>query len=116
MPTNPPATMLPAKPAAPVAGTSLIKVTISVSKPGLAKLMEMSAERLATTAQGVTHAVGTSRPEIVASAPDGVDVMLMFSVVPRVTDAQPPNAAASATIPAKRIYQFSPVPAAANRN
>jgi hypothetical protein len=51
-------------------------------------------------AQGVTHAVGTSRPEIVASAPDGVDDMLIFSVVPRVTDAQPPNAAASATTPA----------------
>jgi len=29
-------------------------------------------------AQGVTHAVGTSRPVIVASAPDGVDEMLIF--------------------------------------
>src|SRR5260370_27141500 len=38
----------------------------------------MSALRLATMAQGVTHAVGTSRPVIVASAPDGVDEMLIF--------------------------------------
>jgi hypothetical protein len=29
--------------------------------------------------------------------------MLIFSVVPRVTDAQPPNVAASATIPKRRI-------------
>jgi hypothetical protein len=69
----------------------------------LAKLTVMSAERLATIAQGVMQAVGTSRPVIVASAPAGVDVMLMFSVVQRVTDAQPPNAAASATTPKRRI-------------
>jgi hypothetical protein len=50
----------------------------------------------------VMQAVGTSRPDIVASAPAGVDVMLMFSVVPRVTDAQPPSAATSATIPTRR--------------
>jgi hypothetical protein len=69
----------------------------------LAKLTVMSALRLATMAQGVTHAVGTSRPEMVASAPDGVDEMLIFSVVPRVTDAQPPTAAANATTPKTRI-------------
>src|SRR5260370_6249168 len=81
--------MLPAKPTAPVAGTSFVNWTTSGSKPSLAKLTVMSALRLATMAQGVTHAVGTSRPEMVASAPDGVDEMLIFSVVPRVTDAQP---------------------------
>ena len=92
-----------AKPAAPVAGISLVKVTTSVSKPGLAKVMEMSAERLATTAHGVMQAVGLSSPETVASAPAGVDEMLIVSVVPRVTDAQPPSVAATATIPKKRI-------------
>jgi hypothetical protein len=40
---------------------------------------------------------------MVASAPDGVDEMLIFSVVPRVTDAQPPNVAANATTPKRRI-------------
>jgi hypothetical protein len=76
----------------------------------LAKLMEISAERLATMAHGVMQAVGTSRPETVASTPEGVDVMLMFSVVPRVTDAQPPSAAASATIQTRRIPEISPKP------
>src|ERR1700747_2877090 len=60
--------------------------------------MEMSADRLATIAQGVVHVVGTSSPDMVASAPARVDAMLMFSVVPRVTDAQPP----SATLPISR--------------
>src|ERR1700687_4071368 len=63
----------------------------------------MSAFRFAMIAHGVMQAVGTSRPVIVASAPDGVDEMLMFSLVPRVTDAQPPTAAASATTPRTRM-------------
>lgn len=33
-----------------------------------------------------------------ACAPDGVDAIEIFSVVPRVTDAQPPNAAQTAAI------------------
>ena len=106
MPIKPPAMTLPANPAAPVAGTSLVNVTTSVSKPGFAKEIEMSADRFATIAHGVTHAVGTSSPEIVASAPDGVDAMLMFSVVPRVIDAHPPSMAASATIPQIRINKI----------
>ena len=59
-------------------------------------------------AQGVVQVVGTSRPDIVASAPDGVDAMLMFSVVPRVTDAQPPSVAAIATIPNTRMNKRLP--------
>jgi hypothetical protein len=49
----------------------------------------MSAFRFATTTQGVTQAVGISSPDISAVAPAGVVAIEMFSVVPRVTDAQP---------------------------
>jgi len=70
--------------------------------------MEISAFRLATTAQGVTQAVGTSSPDMTASAPEGVDEMLMFSVVPRVTDAQTPTRAHSAKIPRLRILSPQP--------
>ena len=63
----------------------------------------MSALRFTITAQGVTQAVGTSNPAMSACAPEGVDEIDKFSVVPRVTDAQPPNEAASTTIPRKRI-------------
>jgi hypothetical protein len=49
----------------------------------------MSALRFAWTTQGVTQAVGMSSPEISAVAPAGVVEMEIFSVVPRVTDAQP---------------------------
>lgn len=65
--------------------------------------MEMSALRLATTAHGVVQVVGTSSPLTTASAPEGVDEMLMFSVVPRVTDAQPPSMTLSVTIPKIRM-------------
>jgi len=44
------------------------------------------------------------KPEMTASAPAGFDEMLIFSVVPRVTEAQPPAMAHSATIPIMRIY------------
>jgi hypothetical protein len=40
--------------------------------------------------------MGVSSPDMVASAPDGVDDTLIVSVVPRVTDAQPPSMAHSA--------------------
>jgi hypothetical protein len=49
----------------------------------------MSAFRFACTTHGVTQAVGISSPDISAVAPAGVVEMEMFSVVPRVTDAQP---------------------------
>lgn len=65
--------------------------------------MEMSAFRLTTTAQGVVQVVGTSNPLTMASTPEGVDEMLIFSVVPRVTDAQPPSMTLSATIPNERM-------------
>jgi hypothetical protein len=65
---------------------------------------EMSALRLATTAQGVMHVIGASSPLITASAPAGVDETLMVSVVPRVTDAQPPRTAQNARTPKIRIY------------
>jgi hypothetical protein len=45
----------------------------------------------------VTQAVGTSSPVTSAVAPAGVLEMEIFSVVPRVTDAQPTHGAAIAT-------------------
>ena len=57
----------------------------------------MSALRLATTTQGVTQVVGLSSPDSSAVAPAGVLEMEMFSVVPRVTEAQPTHGAAIAT-------------------
>src|SRR3569832_2478995 len=69
----------------------------------------MSALRLATNAQGVVQIVGASSPEMVASAPDGVDATLIVSVVPRVTDAQPPNMAHNATQPKIRMKIRSPL-------
>lgn len=65
--------------------------------------MEMSAFRLTTTAQGVVQVVGTSNPLTMASTPEGVDEMLIFSVVPRVTDAQPPSMTPSVAIPNERM-------------
>ena len=38
-----------------------------------------------------------------AVAPEGVLAIEIFSVVPRVTEAQPPNAAQSTTIPRLRM-------------
>jgi hypothetical protein len=52
----------------------------------------MSALRFAWTTQGVTQAVGMSSPDISAVAPAGVLDIEIFSVVPRVTDAQPGTA------------------------
>jgi hypothetical protein len=40
----------------------------------------------------LTQAVGTSSPAMSACAPDGVDEVDEFSVVPRVTDVQPRGA------------------------
>ena len=57
---------------------------------------EISALRSATTAHGVTQVVGTSSPETIAAAPDGVDAILIVSVVPRATEAQPPRKAHAA--------------------
>jgi hypothetical protein len=56
----------------------------------------MSALRFACTTHGVTQAVGISRPDISAVAPAGVVEIEMFSVVPRVTDAQPKHGKAIA--------------------
>jgi hypothetical protein len=70
----------------------------------------MSALRLAWTAQGVTQAVGISNPEISAVAPAGVVAMEMFSVVPRVTDAQPKHGKA---IAAAKSSLLSPRPSKA---
>jgi hypothetical protein len=65
----------------------------------------MSALRLAWTTHGVTHAAGISSPEISAVAPAGVVAMEMFSVVPRVIEAQPTHGAASATANSSRIIE-----------
>jgi len=94
---------------------SLVNCTICGSYPSFWKVMEISALRLATTAHGVVQVVGTSSPLTMASAPDGVDAMLMFSVVPRVTDAQPLSMTPSVTIPRIRM-KMSPVRYAINRN
>src|SRR4051812_9375741 len=56
----------------------------------------MSALRLATTTQGVTQVVGLSSPDSSAVAPEGVDIIEIFSVVPRDTDAQPMHGSTSA--------------------
>lgn len=77
----------------------------------------MSAFRLTTTAQGVVQVVGTSIPLTTASTPEGVDEMLIFSVVPRVTDAQPPSMTLSAAIPTKRMKcPLFPIPVKRNRS
>ena len=77
--------------------------------------MEISALRLATTAQGVMQVMGASRPEMIASAPDGVEATLIVSVVPRDTDAHPPSTARAAITPKTRIHLL-PNPVVPNRN
>jgi hypothetical protein len=109
MPTTPPSSRFPAKPAAPVAGISLVNCTTWGSNPGFWMVMEILALRLATTAQGVMQVIGASSPEMMASAPEGVDETLMVSVVPRATDAQPPSTAQAAKTPKTRIF-LSPQP------
>jgi hypothetical protein len=76
----------------------------------------MSAFRFAWTAQGVTQAVGISSPDISAVAPDGDVAMEMFSVVPRVTDAQPTHGSASATAKSSLIMDCPPSPGGTSRN
>ena len=71
----------------------------------------MSALRLATTTQGVTQAVGLSSPDSSAVAPAGVLEMEIFSVVPRVTDAQPTHGAASAAANTNLMIIYAPLPA-----
>jgi hypothetical protein len=68
----------------------------------------MSALRFAWTTQGVTQAVGISRPDISAVAPAGVVAMEMFSVVPRVTEAQPKHGNAIAAAKNTLIIELSP--------
>jgi hypothetical protein len=68
----------------------------------------MSALRLATTTHGVTQLVGASSPETSATAPEGVLEIEMFSVVPRVTDAQPTHGTISAATQNNLITEFSP--------
>jgi hypothetical protein len=96
MPIKPPAKTLPANPAAPVPGISLVRGMICGSYPSLLIVTVMSALRFACTTHGVTQAVGISRPDISAVAPAGVVEIEMFSVVPRVTDAQPKHGKAIA--------------------
>jgi len=71
----------------------------------------MSAFRFAWTTQGVTQAAGISNPDISAVAPAGVVAMEMFSVVPRVTDAQPTHGAAIAAAISSLIIDIFPQPA-----
>jgi hypothetical protein len=60
---------------------------------------------------GVTQAVGISSPEISAVAPAGVVEMEMFSVVPRVTDAQPKHGNMIAAPKSSLIIGLFPQPA-----
>jgi hypothetical protein len=68
----------------------------------------MSALRFACTTHGVTQAVGISSPDISAVAPAGVVEIEMFSVVPRVTDAQPKHGKAIAADNNNLITEASP--------
>jgi hypothetical protein len=52
--------------------------------------------------------IGASSPDTVASAPAGVEATLIVSVVPRVTDAQPPTMAHSAKHNKTRMKLKSP--------
>lgn len=106
---RPPARILPAKPAAPRAGNFLVSGITCVSNPSLVTVTVMSALRFATTTQGVTQDVGLSSPDSSAMAP-GVLEMEMFSVVPRVTDAQPTHGSAIAAANANLIMWINPLP------
>src|SRR3954468_18765368 len=110
MPTNPPTRRLPAKPAAPAPGISLVSGMTCGSYPSLVTVTVMSALRLATTTQGVTQAVGLSNPDSSAVAPAGVLEIEIFSVVPRVTDAQPAHGTAMAAANTTRIIIYAPLP------
>lgn len=70
----------------------------------------ISALRLATTTQGVTQAVGLSSPDSSAVAPAGVDAMEIFSVVPRVTEAQPIHGNTIAAANSNLIIGIPPTP------
>src|SRR5215212_338783 len=50
-----------------------------------------SSCRRTCTTHGVTHFSGVSLPVTSASAPDGVDAIVICSFQPRVTDAHPPS-------------------------
>ena len=92
-------------------GISLVSGTTCGSYPSLLTVTVMSALRLATTTQGVTQAVGLSSPDNSAVAPGGVDAIEMFSVVPRVTDAQPTHGNATAAANSSPDHWiFSPSP------
>jgi hypothetical protein len=54
--------------------------------------------------------VGLSSPDISAVAPDGVDEIEMFSVVPRVTEAQPMHGDAIAAAKSNLIIGKFPCP------
>jgi hypothetical protein len=62
------------------------------------------------------HAVGISNPVTSAVAPDGVLEIEMFSVVPRVTDAQPTHGTANAAAKNSLIIGYSPKPTSTSRN
>src|SRR5829696_1987537 len=112
MPTTPPRMTLPAKPAAPVGGTSLISGITCGSYPSLLMVTVISALRLATTTQGVTQEVGLLSPDNSAVAPGGVDTIEIFSVVPREIDAQPQHGSTSAAANRNLIIrQIPPSPA-----
>lgn len=110
MPTSPPSRTLPAKPAAPEPGISLVSGMTCVSYPSLLTVTVISALRFAMTTQGVTQAVGLSSPDISAVAPAGVDEIEMFSVVPRVTEAQPIHGDAIAAANSNLIIGYFPRP------
>ena len=61
---------------------------------------------------GVMQAVGISSPEISAVAPAGVVAIEIFSVVPRVTDAQPRHGITIAATTSSLIIGSFPPPTA----
>jgi hypothetical protein len=77
--------------------------------PSLLMVTVMSALRFAWTT--VTQAIGESSPDTSAVAPDGVVEIEMFSVVPRVTDAQPRHGITITAAHSILIIEFFPQPA-----
>src|SRR5664279_4935505 len=75
----------------------------------------ISALRFATTTQGVTQAVGLSSPDNSAFAPGGVDAIEIFSVVPRLTEAQPTHGNAIAAAKISLIIGIFPIPRKTHR-
>src|SRR5215217_5313596 len=77
-----------------------------------------SSCRRTCTTHGVTHFSGVSLPVTSASAPDGVEAIVICSFQPRVTDAHPPSTLtkASALAVKPNLYIVGVTPPAPRRS